>query len=177
MPRGRDTGRAGGRLTRRHGPLVETRHQLRPVGGPPRAGPVHRTQGAGRIGVGGAQQPRRVIVLRGGMGARRVAPTDLFDPRISCVRAVPAPVVLAATEVTLSSAPSLSKVGSTIVEVTCRASGVVDRVRAEEKRRGFGRVVTVASLSCSPVRRNRCWNIEPPVVATTLTTPAPMMVP
>ncbi|MER7841768.1 hypothetical protein ABTY98_39260 [Streptomyces sp. NPDC096040] len=40
-----------------------------------------------------------------------------------------------------------------------------------------GRAVTVASRSCSPVRLKKCWNNEPPQVATTLTTPAPTIVP
>ncbi|MGW2825873.1 hypothetical protein ACWC24_33425 [Streptomyces sp. NPDC001443] len=36
---------------------------------------------------------------------------------------------------------------------------------------------TAASRSCSPVRRKKCWNSVPPQVATTLTTPAPRIVP
>ncbi|NNN30462.1 hypothetical protein HLK59_08790 [Streptomyces sp. S3(2020)] len=37
--------------------------------------------------------------------------------------------------------------------------------------------VTVASLSCSPVRLKKCWKTEPPQVAITLTRPAPRIVP
>ncbi|MFD7903177.1 hypothetical protein ACFVSN_35505 [Kitasatospora sp. NPDC057904] len=36
---------------------------------------------------------------------------------------------------------------------------------------------STASRSCSPVRLKRCWNSAPPVVAPTLTTAAPMIVP
>ncbi|MEE1781799.1 hypothetical protein PUR71_02460 [Streptomyces sp. SP17BM10] len=36
---------------------------------------------------------------------------------------------------------------------------------------------STASRNCSPVRLNRCWNTAPPVVAPTLTTAAPMIVP
>ncbi|MEI5136071.1 hypothetical protein RB199_32505 [Streptomyces libani] len=125
---------------------------------------------------GGAQHPRRVVGLR--VGARRITAAGLFGPRDELGTGGVAPGCPGGDGGDLvSSVPCLSKVGSTIVGSACRACGVVDRVRVEEERRGFGRVVTVASLSCSPVRRNRCWNIEPPVVATTLTRPAPMIVP
>ncbi len=36
---------------------------------------------------------------------------------------------------------------------------------------------STAPRSCSPVRRKRCWNSAPPVVAPILTTAAPRMVP
>ncbi|MEV7024521.1 hypothetical protein [Kitasatospora sp. NPDC093558] len=36
---------------------------------------------------------------------------------------------------------------------------------------------STASRNCSPVRLKRCWNTAPPVVAPTLTTAAPMIVP
>ncbi|MGW5538482.1 hypothetical protein ACWER6_30425 [Streptomyces sp. NPDC004009] len=40
-----------------------------------------------------------------------------------------------------------------------------------------GRTGGFVSLSCSPVRRKKCWKSVPPQVATTLTTPAPRIVP
>jgi hypothetical protein len=43
--------------------------------------------------------------------------------------------------------------------------------------RGFGLGCTVTSRNCSPVRLKKCWNSVPPQVATTLTSPAPRIVP
>ncbi|MFF2099874.1 hypothetical protein [Streptomyces sp. NPDC058202] len=44
-----------------------------------------------------------------------------------------------------------------------------------DRGRSFG--CTVTSRICSPVRLKKCWKSVPPLVATTLTRPAPRIVP
>ncbi|MFJ2830220.1 hypothetical protein ACIPC1_22110 [Streptomyces sp. NPDC087263] len=41
----------------------------------------------------------------------------------------------------------------------------------------LGLACTVTSRICSPVRLKKCWKTVPPQVATTLTRPAPSIVP
>ncbi|MFD0652893.1 hypothetical protein ACFQ2Y_34555 [Streptomyces malaysiensis subsp. malaysiensis] len=55
--------------------------------------------------------------------------------------------------------------------------GVTGSAGPANRRRPVGRVWSRTSLICSPVRRKKCWKTVPPAVATTLTTPAPRIVP
>lgn len=60
------------------------------------------------------------------------------------------------------------------VAVASGAPSARDSSRDDGTRRAPVRALT---RSWSPVRRKKCWMTGPPAVATTLTTPAPRMVP
>lgn len=88
--------------------------------------------------------------------------------------------------------PQVVVLGSTSVRIAAvAAGGTTEAATASDRKvsgtgypssvtgicRPFGIAWPATSRICSPVRRKKCWKSEPPHVASTLTTPAPTIVP